>query len=595
MDKRKPHNEGGTMIKEFAFSISNRHHFQNADAISNWQNIDNDTYCSLYNYDDYVKEFYAKHKSLSGYDGLIYMPDEFLLDVDGDSLQESKDKLEKLLKLLNNIKVPNKVYFSGTGYHVGIPSSAFKWEPHANLHIKVKEELNKRGIFKYADPSVTDKTRIIRVVNTKNTKSGLYKIEIDSETLETIFSVSGEEYALGIKDLAKQPQKITPFNLDCKPIFDVVVKETKKQTTNNIKVHDTKHYTCIQKMMEGAPRGKRHMVALRIASYLRWRFPEDIVKMVMEQWRLKVSTMHPFKEEEMANIIKGCYEGHGGQGYTYGWDDPIIKFYCDSTCRLHQSRKSLRTESVMNATSMEKELIEFYAKDQKPINIGKLYGQDFPIYPGEVVIIQAPPASMKTMLLQNWMVALKKPTYFIEMEMSPRQIWSRFVMIENKWTHEQLEEHYTKLKNGQENKFDWLTVDYSSPYPSDIEKKISMMSVKPELVVVDHMGLFKSKQRDNNMKVEEASQALMELAVKYNVVVFAVSEISKSAFKEGMDISSSRGSFRVAYNANKLLSLAPYRNKETNLIEMIHVKSDKNREREYLNVRLNVNNVRIEQ
>ena len=61
-----------------------------------------------------------------------------------------------------------------------------------------------------------------------------------------------------------------------------------------------------------------------------------------------------------------------------------------------------------------------------------------------------------------------------------------------------------------------------------------------------------------------------------------------------MDISSSRGSFRVAYNANKLLSLTPYRNKETNLIEMIDVKSDKNREKEFLNVRLNVNNVRIE-
>jgi hypothetical protein len=97
------------------------------------------------------------------------------------------------------------------------------------------------------------------------------------------------------------------------------------------------------------------------------------------------------------------------------------------------------------------------------------------------------------------------------------------------------------------------------------------------------------------MKVEEASQSLMELAVKHNVVVFAVSEISKSAFKEGMDISSSRGSFRIAYNANKLLSLTPYRNKENGLIEMIQVKSDKNREREFLNVRLNVNNVGIEQ
>ena len=107
------------------------------------------------------------------------------------------------------------------------------------------------------------------------------------------------------------------------------------------------------------------------------------------------------------------------------------------------------------------------------------------------------------------------------------------------------------------------------------------------------MGLLRSKQRDNNMKVEEASQALMEIAVKHNVIVFAVSEINKSAFKEGMDISSSRGSFRIAYNANKLLSISPYKNKETGLIEMLNIKSDKNREKEYLNVNLNVNNVRI--
>jgi rRNA-processing protein FCF1 len=61
------------------------------------------------------------------------------------------------------------------------------------------------------------------------------------------------------------------------------------------------------------------------------------------------------------------------------------------------------------------------------------------------------------------------------------------------------------------------------------------------------------------MKVEEASQALMELAVKHNVIVFTVSEISKQAMVEGMNIASSRGSFRVAYNANKILSLKPFK------------------------------------
>ena len=582
------------MIKEFAFGLSNRHHFQDADDIEQWEGIENDTFCSLYDYDEDVKNYYSDNKSLSGFNGKIYMPNEFLLDVDGENTPDARDKLGDLLKLLKQLDVPSKVYFSGTGFHVGIHQSAFKWEAHKDLHIAVKKELTSKGIFNIADPSVTDKTRIIRVNNTKNTKSGLFKVQIKEDFVDKMMNCDEEDFKEFIQNYASEQKEIEPVDPVSNPVFDVTVKEESQPEVTQVQVHDSTHHTCIQKMMEGAPKGKRHMVALRIAAYLRWRFPEDIVRVIMENWRQKVSVQHEFKQAEMDNIIDGCYKGHGGQGYTYGWDDPIIQFYCDSTCKIHRGRKSLRTETVMSASAMEKELIEFYAKDHDPINIGHLYGQDFPIYPGEVVIIQAPPASMKTMLLQNWIVALKKPTYFIEMEMSPRQIWSRFVMIENKWTHEELEAHYSQLQNGQEDKFDYLTVDYSSPYPGDIERKISMMDNKPELVVVDHMGLFKSKRQDNNMKVEEASQALMELAVKYNVVVFAVSEISKSAFKEGMDISSSRGSFRVAYNANKLLSLTPYRNKETNLIEMIHVKSDKNREKEFLNVRLNVNNVRIE-
>ena len=120
-----------------------------------------------------------------------------------------------------------------------------------------------------------------------------------------------------------------------------------------------------------------------------------------------------------------------------------------------------------------------------------------------------------------------------------------------------------------------------------------MLPRKPEILVVDHMGLFRSKKADNNMKVEEVSQALMEIAVQHNMIVFAVSEITKSAFHEGMDITSARGSFRIAYNANKVLSLTPYRSKEENIIRGLHLTCTANREREGLDVRLNVNGARI--
>ena len=582
------------MIKEFAFGVTNRHHFQDANKIGEWQGLDSDTFTSLYDYDEYVVEYYAKNNSLSGFDGIIYMPDEFILDVDGTDVHNAKDKTIGLLILLNDLNVPHKLYFSGTGFHLGIPGSAFRWKPAKDLHLKVKDALTNAGIFEYADPSVTDKSRIIRIENTKNTKSNLWKVEVPIN----IIYEEKDEFVKQLKALACRPQKINHYDLECEPVFDVQSRQ-KQPKQEEIYIPqdlgydpDPVHYPCIQKMMKFVNRGERHMAALRIASHLRWRFNEDVVKMIMESWRMRISTDNsPFSVREMDSIIKSCYEGHGGQGNNYGCADPMKDKYCESTCKLYKSKKS---QNTMNAESMENVLIDFYRDDLEPINLGEPYGQSFPVYPGETVILQAPPASMKTMLLQNWVNYFKRPTYFIEMEMSPRQIWSRFVQIEMGWDEEQLKDHYRQMRNGMDEKFKWLTVDYSAPYPQELEKRIAMLPVKPEIVVVDHMGLFRSKQRDNNMKVEEASQALLELAVRQNVIVFAVSEVSKSAFKEGMDISSSRGSFRIAYNANKVISLNPFKNKETGLVELLDIKSDKNREKEHLYARLTVNNVRIE-
>jgi len=579
------------LYKEFALGVSNRHNFQSVNKIHEWTGTDSDTFMSLYDYDEYVVEFYAKNKSLSGYDGLIYMPDEFILDVDGDSVWEAAQKTAALLIRLDELFVPYYLYFSGRGFHVHISETAFKWRPSKNLHIRVKEELTKHGIFEYADPSVTDKSRLIRVPNTLNTKSGLWKVPFPQKAL-----YENSVLEKTINKWCKEPKTIDlEYGLECKEVFDVFDKEEvkEKQPIKVASTRDPVNTNCIQKMMEGAPHGKRHMVALRVASYLRWNFPENVVRLVMEDWRIKVSNeaKSEFKSEEMEGIIEGCYTGHDGQGYRYGADDPVIKFYCNSRCTLHRGAKA---ENMMDSSSMENELINFYAQDLKPINLGEPYGQDFPVYPGETVIIQAPPASMKTMLLQNWANYFKKQTYFVEMEMSPRQIWSRFVQIEMGWDEKQLVEHYKQMKNGMDKRFEWLNVDYSAPYAQELETRITSLPIKPEIVIVDHLGLFRSKQKDNNMKVEEASQAIMELAVRQNVIVFAVSEVSKSAFKEGMDISSSRGSFRIAYNANKVISINPFKNKETGLVELLDIKCDKNREKEHLQVRLAVNNVRIE-
>ena len=88
------------MIKEFAFGLSRRHYFQESNKIVEWMGLDSNTFMSLYDYDDEVKDYFAQKKTLSGYTGKIYMPDEFILDIDGSNIDDAYDKTEKLIKLL---------------------------------------------------------------------------------------------------------------------------------------------------------------------------------------------------------------------------------------------------------------------------------------------------------------------------------------------------------------------------------------------------------------------------------------------------------------------------------------------------------------
>ena len=177
--------------------------------------------------------------------------------------------------------------------------------------------------------------------------------------------------------------------------------------------------------------------------------------------------------------------------------------------------------------------------------------------------------------------------------MSPRQIWQRFIQIEQKWTEEQLKEHYDKNNYTLANKFKWLNMDYQPCFAIELEKRIAMLPEKPEIVIVDHMGLLLSKHRDLNLKMEEIAGALTELAIKHNIVVIAICEITKQAMNEGMNISSVRGSFRIAYNASKLLSLTTSKDKDGNVETMV-IKTEANRERGHLDVLLKINGLRIE-
>ena len=339
--------------------------------------------------------------------------------------------------------------------------------------------------------------------------------------------------------------------------------------------------------------GSRHMIALRLAAWYRWRAPRYIVSAILHQWRANLKNLNKFTESELNEIIKSSYSGHAGQGNRYGCNDPIMDKHCKDTCKLWRIKKNA---TYLDAETMDNGLVTFQTgvRDGTIVPL-KPFGTDFPIWPGEVVMIQAPPKSMKTLLLQNIVYEARMPTYFKEMEMNANQIWSRFVQMHMGWSDEELLAKYYHYRNKIKPEFDWLTMDFQSCYPYELQKKLDIMKVQPKIVVIDHIRLLKSKQRDPNVKIEEASQALTELAINNKIIVFVVSEVTKEAIREGMDVTSAKGSIGTAYNVNKLISIKPFYDKKTELIEMLKVKTVVNREKDVLNVNLYFDNYKLVQ
>lgn len=569
------------MLKEYAFSLTNRHHFYPPTKISSFYNISSDTFMSLWDYDDDVIEYVKKKKSLSGYRGKLYMPDEFIFDVDGANIEQAKELTFGLLNILEDAQssIPVQIYFSGEkGFHIHISNTAFKWEPCNDLNLRVKHILKGSGIYDYADPLVIDRTRLIRVPNTLKVSSGYWKVPLKRSEVKDV----NEEW-LDIN--AAKPRDSFQFqDLETSPIFDVTKSVPKLEFKSQGRISKSNNYICIQKMMENVPYGFRHKAALTLGSHLRDRFPEDAVRVFMEHWRLKISTSeNPFSTGEMDKIINSVYNANDGEGYNFGCNSEVKDRLCSPECKLYKSKKSI---SSFNVSDLEKELLSFYASDHEPLDIGKIYDQHFPVHPGETVLLTAPPESMKSMLILNWVLAFKKQAYFMEFEMSRRQVMERLSMIHNGWDQETLINHYKSGKNGMPEMRN-IEFEFEPCFPWEIKKKLDVIDFKPEVIFIDHCGLMKSRFRDEMSKDKDISEGIMNLSKDLNCIVIAIWELSKEAFKTGVDISSPSGSFRISYNANKILALKPIRGEEGSIqhLELITIK---NREQERLNCRLDV-------
>lgn len=147
-------------------------------------------YISLFPYTKDVYRHLKIKNSVRGYSGKQYCP---MVYIDIDSEQDNNTALNTTISLIQHFQNEYSlnpddlyIYFSGNkGFHIGILEQIFgKISPSENVPIQIKklvEEISFKS--EYIDTSIYDSTRIFRISNSLNKKSGLYKIQLNHEEL----------------------------------------------------------------------------------------------------------------------------------------------------------------------------------------------------------------------------------------------------------------------------------------------------------------------------------------------------------------------------------------------------------------------------
>ncbi len=172
-----------------------------------------DCYISYFRFNDSFQRYFDKTGDVSKYKGIHYS-DYIRLDVNGKDLQGSLERVRNILHYLDEMygleSKSLRLFFSGCkGFHIEIPAEFFGFEPSDNLYRIHRAIVGKLFDFVECNSNIYEIHTLWRVPNTKNSKSGLYKIYLGNYD---IFKLSIEK----IKKIANKP-----IDWEFKPVLEL--------------------------------------------------------------------------------------------------------------------------------------------------------------------------------------------------------------------------------------------------------------------------------------------------------------------------------------------------------------------------------------
>lgn len=303
------------MIREYGFKINNlftRNIFVDNDDDPGFirKHGDTDIYKTIYLYDSSdIKE------------SMTTAPLYF--DIDSPDLERSKQQACLLFSALQTELLVDAgdidVYFSGSkGFHVLIDPVVLSIPP-----LKTTHELYKKWAIHFMltygvsciDLKIYDKRRLFRIVNTRNSKSGLYKIYITRDELfapiDTVLSLAKQPRELFAPKKKRNTRATIQFLTKC----EIIATGHKKKKTFELERRDI--LPCIaQTISTGTDSGSRNNTGIVIANSLyQCGLTDDEVDAKLEEWN--DNNTPPLPEYELKTIIRSARQ-MTNNGYRYG-------------------------------------------------------------------------------------------------------------------------------------------------------------------------------------------------------------------------------------------------------------------------------------
>ena len=309
--------------------VHNRNKIFRYDLLDTWGKNLVDTYTTYFRYTDEMVEHVNDTGSVKGFAGKAYSP-WIPFDIDSKDIREAHKQLIHLLGNINKYGVSAEVcriYFSGSkGFHVLLPSSLVNVEPSEDIHHRFRNFAAKIANGIKLDTSIYDKVKLFRLPNTINSKSGLYKIQLN------VFEVQALN-AHDIKEMAKNPRKEweTAVQTANEELLNLYWSEAARSDMPSAeRTEGVRIKKCLHKMMQGVTEGNRDNIGLRVATHLKASgLSQEMMWVALNEWNNH--NKPPLTEKEIERIFR-----QGLQQYEFGCNDHILSDYCDKTCLFYK-------------------------------------------------------------------------------------------------------------------------------------------------------------------------------------------------------------------------------------------------------------------